>query len=203
MMNFLSLINPAKIAQDANNRFTNDADKTKLAGIATGANNYSHPTGDGNLHVPANGTTNLSKFLQAGPIAGVIAWGVALINLSEDTTPQLGGSLDCNGNSIGGTETDNGNSGGAAKIIDWSKGNHQKVIMTGNCTFIFTAPAKPCALSLRFINDATTGRTITLPIIKWPGGIAPTWTKLANAIDILNLYYDGASYYGMVSLAWA
>ncbi len=48
--------------------------KTKLDGIATGANNYSHPIGDGNLHIPANGTTNTGKYLQATGTAGVYTW---------------------------------------------------------------------------------------------------------------------------------
>ncbi|WP_214849023.1 hypothetical protein [Exiguobacterium sp. s138] len=51
------------------------ADFTKLAGIAANANNYSHPTGDGNLHVPATGTTNNTKVLKAGSTAGSAAWG--------------------------------------------------------------------------------------------------------------------------------
>lgn len=51
------------------------ADKTKLDGIAANANNYAHPTGDGNLHVPATGTTNNLKVLKAGATAGSIAWG--------------------------------------------------------------------------------------------------------------------------------
>ena len=50
------------------------ADKTKLDGIATGANNYSHPTGDGNLHVPATSTTNSGKVLTAGATAGSLSW---------------------------------------------------------------------------------------------------------------------------------
>jgi len=54
--------------------FMSSADKSKLNGIATGANNYVHPTGDGNLHVPANGTTNNGKFLMAGATAGTISW---------------------------------------------------------------------------------------------------------------------------------
>ena len=37
------------------------------------SNNYSHPTGDGNLHVPATGTTNNGKFLKAGSTAGSIS----------------------------------------------------------------------------------------------------------------------------------
>ena len=49
--------------------------KTKLDGIATGANNYSHPTGDGNLHVPTTGTTNSGKVLKAGATAGSLSWG--------------------------------------------------------------------------------------------------------------------------------
>ena len=39
---------------------TNDyttAEKTKLAGIATNANNYSHPTSSGNKHIPSGGSS--------------------------------------------------------------------------------------------------------------------------------------------------
>ncbi|MBX3042118.1 MAG: hypothetical protein KIT33_11340 [Candidatus Kapabacteria bacterium] len=50
------------------------ADKTKLDGIAANANNYTHPTGDGNLHVPATGTTNAGKVLTAGATAGALSW---------------------------------------------------------------------------------------------------------------------------------
>ena len=38
-------------------------------------NTYTHPTGDGNLHVPATGTTNNNKVLKAGSTAGSISWG--------------------------------------------------------------------------------------------------------------------------------
>lgn len=48
---------------------------TKLNGIAAGANLYTHPITDGNLHVPATGTTNNYKVLKAGATAGVFAWG--------------------------------------------------------------------------------------------------------------------------------
>jgi hypothetical protein len=49
-------------------------DGQKLDGIEAGANNYSHPTGDGNLHVPANGTTHTGKVLTAGALAGSYTW---------------------------------------------------------------------------------------------------------------------------------
>jgi hypothetical protein len=73
----------------------NGTDKAKLDGISAGANKttssttngnikvdnvetivYTHPSGDGNLHVPATGTTNNTKILKAGSTAGSIAWGV-------------------------------------------------------------------------------------------------------------------------------
>jgi hypothetical protein len=54
--------------------FLSAADKTKLDGIATGANNYTHPTGDGNSHVPATGTTNDGRALVSGTTANSAAW---------------------------------------------------------------------------------------------------------------------------------
>lgn len=53
--------------------------KSKLDAIASGANNYVHPTGDGSLHVPATSTTNSGKFLKAGSTAGSLAWSAITI----------------------------------------------------------------------------------------------------------------------------
>ncbi len=54
--------------------FMSSTDKSKLDGVSENANNYSHPTGDGNLHVPVNGTANNGKFLQATGVAGTYVW---------------------------------------------------------------------------------------------------------------------------------
>lgn len=62
-------------ATTAANGFMSAADKTKLNGIAAGANVYSHPGGDGNLHVPATGTGNNGRVLKAGATAGSLSWG--------------------------------------------------------------------------------------------------------------------------------
>lgn len=51
--------------------FMSASDKTKLNGLT----NYTHPTGDGNQHVPPTGTTNNGKVLKAGATAGSAAWG--------------------------------------------------------------------------------------------------------------------------------
>ena len=122
--------------------------------------------------------------------------GMALRMLSDDLNPTLGGELNTNSKTIGGIETSNGNSG-TSKTIDWRLGNHQSITMTGNCTFTFIAPTRACALSLRIINDATAGRTKIFPTMKFSNGTPLIWSTDANAIDILNLYYDGSTYYGM------
>lgn len=49
-------------------------EQTKLAAIEEAANNYAHPTEDGDGHVPANGTTNEGKVLTAGATPGANSW---------------------------------------------------------------------------------------------------------------------------------
>lgn len=51
------------------------ADKEKLDGISPGATSYTHPTGDGNSHVPANGSGNRYKALKAAQNPGSYYWG--------------------------------------------------------------------------------------------------------------------------------
>lgn len=59
------------------------------------ANNYTHPTGDGNSHVPANSTTNNGKVLTAGATAGLYTWETPVSGdiddriISGDTTHTL------------------------------------------------------------------------------------------------------------------
>ena len=52
---------------------------------------YTHPSGDGNLHVPATSTTNNTKVLKAGATAGSLSWGFVdwseLINKPSTYTP--------------------------------------------------------------------------------------------------------------------
>ena len=63
-------IRAAVEAASDSNVFT-DADHSKLNGIAASANNYVHPTGDGNNHIPAAGATG--QLLQYAS-AGTAAW---------------------------------------------------------------------------------------------------------------------------------
>lgn len=67
------------------------ADKTKLNGIATGANNYTHPTTAGNRHIPAGGSSGQILTWSA---AGTAQWGDpsgASYSLPVATSSTLGG----------------------------------------------------------------------------------------------------------------
>lgn len=95
------------------------------------------------------------------------------------------------------SEVDNGN-GGIAKTIAWTQGPFQKITLTDNCTFTFTAPTGVCRLQLKIVQDGTGSRTVTWPAsVNWVGGSSPTLTTTASATDIVALYYDGTEYWAI------
>lgn len=97
------------------------------------------------------------------------------------------------------SEYDNGSSG-TSKAIDWTQGNKQKITLTGDCTFTFTAPEGACNLVLKIIQDSTGEREITWPdTTRWPDGIEPTLSIDGNSVDIVTLYFDGTNYFGQAA----
>lgn len=92
-------------------------------------------------------------------------------------------------------EHDHGNSS-ADTSIDWNEGNNQKITLNDSPTLTFVAPAGPCHLQLKVIQDGTGSRTITWPTMKWPAGAAPTLSTGAADEDIISIWYDGSAYYG-------
>ena len=128
------------------------------------------------------------------------ALGNKLANVSEDTTPELGGELDAGANSIGFTLQTVAEADGTT-TIDWKNGNHCKVTLGAqNETFTFTAPSNPCTLTLIIIQDATGGRDITWPAsVKWLGTEA-TWTDGgAGKGIVVGFIYDGTNYWGQAT----
>lgn len=101
------------------------------------------------------------------------------------------------------SEVDNGNSG-SADTIDWTLGNKQKSTLTGNATFTFTPPPGPCNLVLKLVQDATGNRNPVWPAtVKWAGGVEPSWSTAAGALDIVSFYYDGTNYFGAAMTGFA
>lgn len=60
------------VATTSANGLMSSGDKTKLDGIATGANKYTHPTGNGNNHIPSGGSSGQILRWSA---AGTAVWG--------------------------------------------------------------------------------------------------------------------------------
>lgn len=103
-------------------------------------------------------------------------------------------SLEISNQMIFASEFNNGNSG-AAKTIAWTNGNKQKVTLTDNCTFTFTAPQGVGDYTLKIVMDGMGGYTNTWPAtVKWPGGYEPAMTLFAGATEIINFYFDGTNY---------
>lgn len=69
------------ISVDANKVEESSNGDILIDGVST--NVYTHPSGDGNLHVPATGTTNNQNVLKAGSTAGSLMWGQ--VDFSETT----------------------------------------------------------------------------------------------------------------------
>jgi len=125
-----------------------------------------------------------------------------ITSIAEDTTPELGGEMDCGAHSIGFTQQ--AATGDGTTTIDWKLGNKFKFTFgAANETFTFTAPTNPCNILLVMIQDGTGSRTATWPVtVKWPAATAPTLTTTGDGIDIISLYWDGAVYYAQSSLAF-
>lgn len=80
-------VNPTVTTTGSGNAVTAVSISGSAITVTKGAtyNNYSHPSGDGNLHVPATGTSNNGKFLKAGSIAGSLSWGTAVTQVTAGT----------------------------------------------------------------------------------------------------------------------
>lgn len=124
-----------------------------------------------------------------------------LANVSEDTTPELGGELDAGAHSIGFTmQTATGD---GTTTVDWKLGNHMDFTFGAfNEVFTFTAPSKPGVYTMSLKQDSVGSRTATFPAsVKWAGGVAPTLTTTATTgYDVLAFRFDGTNFYSTASL---
>ena len=91
-------------------------------------NNYSHPTGDGNLHVPATGTGNNGKVLKAGSTAGSLSWGTL-------------GASDVDLGSVSNNANLNSTTGAKGDIIYWSAANTPAHLAIGTAGYTLQATA--------------------------------------------------------------
>jgi hypothetical protein len=179
-------------------------------------------TASGDGSIAYDNTTGV--FTYTPPTAAGIG---ALADIVADTTPQLGGSLDVNGNSI--VSVSNGNisitPNGTGKTVisamnygegaiysigttsgtitpNATNGNVQTITLNGNLTLnAFASPVAGQSITLKIVQDATGSRTLT-STMKWAGGIK-TLSTAANSIDIASIYYDGTNYFASLAKGFA
>jgi len=166
----------------------------------------------------ANISTAVSEPDSAGATTLTITNDMAagLSNISEDSSPQLGGSLDVNGQTIvsvsngnivltpngtGQVQTTNlrydedvhdlGTTGGTI-TPDVANGNVQTITLNNNLTFsAFSNPIAGQSLTLIIDTDGT-NRTLT-STMKFAGGTKTMSTT--DTFDIMTVFYDGTRYY--------
>ena len=153
-----------------------------------------------------------------GVIATTITQGIT--DIIQDTTPQLGGNLDVNGQQI--VSVSNGNiviapnGTGKSKVNninyyetpyslgttsgtitpDVANGNVQTITLNGNLTFsAFSNPVSGQSMTL-IINTNGTGRTLT-STMKFAGGSKTISTT--STTDIISVFYDGTNYWASLS----
>jgi hypothetical protein len=100
-----------------------------------------------------------------------------------------------------------GNSANPA--VNVANGNVQRLTLTGNWAFPgFNTPITGQSVTLIITQDATGSRTISTTGItaRWAGGANAgnkTLSTAANSVDILTIFYDGATYYFSLSKGFA
>jgi hypothetical protein len=117
---------------------------------------------------------------------------------------EMAGDVDFANNDLGGLKTATfegvvtvtSSSGTAA--VNWNNGLKQKITLTENTTFAFTAPPGPTSgLVLEVVQNASAAKTLTWPVgVEWPGSSTPTMTSALSRVDIYVFYYNGTTYFG-------
>jgi hypothetical protein len=81
--------------------------------------------------------------------------------------------------------------------IDWSLKNVQELILDDTCEITFLTPTYPCHLQLKIVHDASaTSFPVTFSNgVLFKGGTNYVSTAAANAVDILDIYFDDTYYY--------
>jgi hypothetical protein len=132
--------------------------------------------------------------------------GSGLVNVVEDTTPQLGGTLDAQGNEINNVILEDyketiytGGSTTGTITPDVVNGNAQSITLTGSITFnAFNSPETGQSMTL-IVKQPSSGGPYTLTsTMKFAGG-TKTLSTAADAIDIISVVYDGTNYYASLS----
>lgn len=95
---------------------------------------------------------------------------------------------------------------GTTQTLDFANGSIQTLDLgsaSGDLTLTLSNPVAGVKYRLHVIQGATP-RDITWPAsVKWANGQKPILSQTDDAIDVIDLYYDGTNYFGDWNLGYA
>lgn len=178
--------------QEGDDNLTNlNTDKIELDDLSV-----SQETASGNGTLSYNNTTG--AFTYTPPDLSSYLTSETFTEVSQDTTPQLGGNLDGQGNKVEDVELDNYKEtiyaigSNDSPSIDVANGNVQTVTISSG-------------LSLPAFSNAETGQSVTL-IVSGSGTASGTAAyKFAGGnttlttLSLVSIFYDGTNYYASIA----
>ena len=172
----------------------------------SGSVNVGQALSNGVLSITGTGSVTTAVTEDSAGNADLVITGSGLVNVVEDTTPQLGGTLDAQGNEINNVILEDyketiytGGSTTGTITPDVVNGNVQSITLTGSITFnAFSNPEAGQTMTL-IVKQPSSGGPYTLTsTMKFAGG-TKTLSTAADAIDIISVVYDGTNYYASLS----
>tara|TARA_B100000212_G_scaffold335467_1_gene307476 strand:+ start:631 stop:1329 length:699 start_codon:yes stop_codon:yes gene_type:complete len=201
---------------ELDNNFKDILDRATL--IVEDSSNTQKSIGTTSPELKITGTGSISTTIEQDSTGGGVLTiaSTAITDIQNDSSPQLGGNLDVNGqqivttsngnivlapNGTGQTQTTNlrydedihdlGTTGGTI-TPDVANGNVQTITLNNNLTFnAFSNPIAGQSLTLIIDTDGT-NRTLT-STMKFAGGTKTMSTT--DTFDIMTVFYDGTRYY--------
>lgn len=141
-------------------------DKTKLDGIATGANNYTHPTSSGNKHIPSGGSSGKVLRWSAD---GTAEWG----DVPSDAISIINDSVSSTSTAYSSSKTN--------ALLDTKVNKSSKVSATMNASS-WSGSSAPYTITLS-INGVTTSNNVEILI---PGSATDAQVEAWMAAGIVN-----------------
>jgi hypothetical protein len=140
--------------------------------------------GNGNINLYANGTVSANT----GSLTGLTVTGNA--NISNLQLNQFQETVYAYGNATG------------TITPDFNNGSIQNLTLTGNITLNSLGNAIAGRSMTLILTQDSNGSRLLSSTMKFAGG-SKTLTTTANAIDIVSVFYDGATYYATLSKGYA
>lgn len=88
---------------------------------------------------------------------------------------------------------------GTTQTVDWNNGSSHAIDLdsaSGNVTLTLSNPLAGARYKIKVVQGATARNLVWPASVKWAGGVAPIISITDNAIDLVELYYDGSNYLG-------